>query len=107
MSLIYNYAPRDEKASSMQGPWVSVQSRGKKSAASEEGAMQVAPMEFTLYYQGTTRSRFAFAVFLLGKDVQQLLTAHGIKPNGSKYLLQNLYNLVAAAYSGLVHYSRI
>lgn len=65
-----------------------------------------APMEFTLYYQGATRSKFAFAVFLLGKDVQQLLAAHGIKPAGSKYILQNLHNLVAAAYSGLTHSSK-
>lgn len=40
-------------------------------------------------------------VFLLNKDVIQLLQAHGISAGGPTHLLQNVYKLVLAAQSGL------
>ncbi len=42
-------------------------------------------------------------VFLLNKDVIQLLQAHGISAAGPNHLLQNLYKLLLAAQSALPH----
>jgi hypothetical protein len=41
------------------------------------------------------------AVFLLNKDVIQLLQAHGISAGGPTHLLQNVYKLLLAAQSAL------
>lgn len=45
--------------------------------------------------------RLAVGVFLLNKDVIQLLQAHGISAAGPNHLLHNLHKLLAAAQSGL------
>ena len=42
-------------------------------------------------------------VFLLNKDVIQLLQAHGISAAGPNQLLHNLYKLLLAAQSALPH----
>lgn len=43
----------------------------------------------------------AVGVFLLNKDVIQLLQAHGISAAGPNHLLHNLHKLLLAAQSGL------
>ena len=45
----------------------------------------------------------AVGVFLLNKDVIQLLQAHGISAAGPNQLLHNLYKLLLAAQSALPH----
>lgn len=100
-SLIYNCAPAEEKLPVQGGGWLS--SRSWRRSSSNFSGRSLVPEEFPLYYQGSDRSRFAYAIFLLDKDIQQLLSAHGIKPNGPSFVLQNLYNLVAAASSALVN----
>jgi hypothetical protein len=45
----------------------------------------------------------AVGVFLLNKDVIQLLQTHGISASGPNQLLQNLYKLLLAAESALPH----
>ena len=64
-----------------------------------DGAQLVLP----LHYSGSAgdRARFAYAVFLLNKDLEQLLAAHGLSSCGPNQLLANLYRLLAAAASGL------
>ncbi|GIL75722.1 hypothetical protein Vretimale_15272 [Volvox reticuliferus] len=47
------------------------------------------------------RTRFAYAVYLLSKDVEQLLAAHGIPPVAPNQPLPNLYVLLTAAASGV------
>ncbi len=47
------------------------------------------------------RTRFAYAVYLLNKNVEQLLAAHGMPPVATNQPLVNLYALVNAAVSGL------
>jgi hypothetical protein len=47
------------------------------------------------------RPRFAVGVFLLNKDVIQLLQAHGVTAAGPNQLLQNLHKLVACAQACL------
>lgn len=60
------------------------------------------PVEYPLYCQSNRdRPRFAVGVFLLNKDVIQLLQSHGMSSAGPNQLLQNLHMLVAAAQAGL------
>ncbi|KAK9915911.1 hypothetical protein WJX75_005884 [Coccomyxa subellipsoidea] len=59
----------------------------------------LAPKEFPLFLDGSERMRFRYAVFLLNKDIEQLLNAHGLHSTGINQLLQNLYKLLAAAAS--------
>ncbi|GLI61802.1 hypothetical protein VaNZ11_004305 [Volvox africanus] len=47
------------------------------------------------------RTRFAYAVYLLNKDVEQLLAAHGIPPVAPNQPLPNLYALITSAASGV------
>eukprot|EP00887_Chlorella_sp_A99_P000545 scaffold17.g545.t1 len=47
------------------------------------------------------RPRFAVGVFLLNKDIIQLLQAHGISAAGPNQLLHNLHKLLLAAQSAL------
>ncbi|GIL62317.1 hypothetical protein Vafri_16595 [Volvox africanus] len=47
------------------------------------------------------RTRFAYAVYLLNKDVEQLLAAHGIPPVAPNQPLPNLYVLITSAASGV------
>ncbi|KAL4854482.1 UV radiation resistance associated protein [Chlorella vulgaris] len=54
--------------------------------------------EYPLYCEtNRERPRFAVGVFLLNKDVIQLLQTHGISAAGPNQLLQNLYKLLLAA----------
>ena len=63
-------------------------------------AASVTPAEYPLYcLSNRDRPKFAVGVFLLNKNVIQLLQAHGISAAGPSQLLQNLHKLVAAAQS--------
>jgi hypothetical protein len=57
--------------------------------------------ELPLFYEAGDRTRFAYALFLLNKDIEQLLGAHGLTSAGPSQLLQNLYKLTSAASSAL------
>ncbi|CAD7696004.1 unnamed protein product [Ostreobium quekettii] len=97
-SLIYNCAPAEDHMDVQGNGWLT-SGPWRKSPTSP--GRPVAPEVFPLYYQGTDRSRFAYAIYLLDKDIEQLLNAHGIKPTGPSYVLQSFYSLVAAASSAL------
>ncbi|KAF6258716.1 hypothetical protein COO60DRAFT_1089462 [Scenedesmus sp. NREL 46B-D3] len=66
-----------------------------------EAAAAGAPLELPLYYIAGDRTRFAYAVFLLNKDLEQLLHAHGMSSYGPNQVLANLYKLMTAAASAL------
>ncbi|KAK9827991.1 hypothetical protein WJX81_005964 [Elliptochloris bilobata] len=66
---------------------------------SSDGGRGVGALEFPLYCSGAETTRFAYAVFLLSKDVEQLLHAHGLSAVGPHQLLPNLHKLLAAAAS--------
>lgn len=58
------------------------------------------PVEYPLYcLSNRERARFAVGVFLLNKNVIQLLQVHGINASGPNQLLHNVYKLVSAAES--------
>lgn len=56
--------------------------------------------ELPLFYISSEKLQFAKAISYLDKNIQQLLSIHGIAANEKYHILKNLSNLVAAAYSG-------
>ena len=59
-------------------------------------------VEYPLHCESNReRPNFAIAVFLLNKNILQLLQAYGISALGPNQILENIHKLVAAAQSGL------
>ena len=50
-------------------------------------------VEFPLFAEHAEGTRFAYAVFLLNKDLEQLLNAHGMLAVGPRHTLPNLKRL--------------
>jgi len=57
----------------------------------------VVSQDFPLYSEGTESTRFAYAIFLLNKDIIQMLNAHGMEEVGPRQTLQNLQRLMNLA----------
>jgi hypothetical protein len=55
-------------------------------------------VEFPLFAEphAAESTRFAYAVFLLNKDLEQMLNAHGMLAVGPRHTLQNLKRIFAA-----------
>lgn len=56
-------------------------------------------IEFPLFLEGQDSTRFAYAVFLLNKDLEQLLNFIGVKSLGPRHVLANLKELVRTIVS--------
>lgn len=69
----------------------------KRGLSGEGGAALLTPTVFGPPWSTST----AVGVFLLNKDVIQLLQDHGISAAGPNHLLHNLHKLLLAAQSGL------
>ncbi|KAI7727542.1 hypothetical protein M8C21_003846 [Ambrosia artemisiifolia] len=52
------------------------------------------PMEFPLFLEGQDTTRSAYAVFLLNKDLEQLLNYIGVESLGPRHVLANLKELL-------------
>lgn len=52
--------------------------------------------KFPLFFDGVELTRFAYGTFLLSKNIEQLLVAHGLSPVGPTQLLHNLHKLYLA-----------
>ncbi|KAG5588506.1 hypothetical protein H5410_048940 [Solanum commersonii] len=80
-SYIRDYAPSIEPSSSdlITSSSVSTNSR---------------PVEFPLFLEGQDSTRAAYAVFLLNKDIEQLLNYIGGRSLGPRYVLANLKELL-------------
>ncbi|XP_031273107.1 UV radiation resistance-associated gene protein-like isoform X2 [Pistacia vera] len=57
------------------------------------------PVEFPLFLDGQDTTRAAYAVFLLNKDVEQLLNFIGVKSLGPRHVLANLKELLRTIQS--------
>ncbi|KAI4342579.1 hypothetical protein MLD38_027191 [Melastoma candidum] len=57
------------------------------------------PAEFPLFLDGQDTTRAAYAVFLLNKDLEQLLNYTGVKSLGPRYILANLKELLRTILS--------
>ncbi|XP_012481719.1 vacuolar protein sorting 38 isoform X1 [Gossypium raimondii] len=59
----------------------------------------VKPAEFPLFLEGQDTTRAAYAVFLLNKDMEQLLNFIGVKSLGPRHVLANLKELLRCVQS--------
>lgn len=57
------------------------------------------PVEFPLFIEGQDSTRAAYAVFLLNKDLEQLLNFIGVKSLGPRHVLANLKELTRTILS--------
>ncbi|KAB2039717.1 hypothetical protein ES319_D02G029800v1 [Gossypium barbadense] len=55
--------------------------------------------EFPLFLEGQDTTRAAYAVFLLNKDIEQLLNFIGVKSLGPRHVLANLKELLRSVQS--------
>ena len=89
------------EAKTEQSTMMSMQQRQSR-LATKKARNHGNPVEYPLYCQSNRdRPRFAVGVFLLNKNVIQLLQSHGMSSTGPNQLLQNLHMLIAAAQAGL------
>ncbi|CAA7406128.1 unnamed protein product [Spirodela intermedia] len=58
------------------------------------------PMEFPLFLEGQDSTRAAYAVFLLNKDIEQLLNGIGEESLGPRHVLPNLRELMRIVQAG-------
>ncbi|KAL6905704.1 hypothetical protein ACP4OV_003305 [Aristida adscensionis] len=56
-------------------------------------------MEFPLFYDGQETTRSAYAIFLLNKDIEQLLNYIGAESRGPRHVLANLKQLMTITQS--------
>ncbi|KAF8402106.1 hypothetical protein HHK36_013058 [Tetracentron sinense] len=57
------------------------------------------PTEFPLFLEGQDTTRAAYAIFLLNKDLEQLLNFIGVNSLGPRHVLANLKELLRIVYS--------
>ena len=57
---------------------------------------------FPLFQKGVDRYRFEYALFLLGKDLEQILYCLGVRVSDFKNMLQNLTLIYATVESTLL-----
>lgn len=85
-SFIIDYAPSIEPTSS-------------DPSSSTELLTSMKHMEFPLFLEGQDITRAAYAVFLLNKDLEQLLNFIGVRSLGPRHLLANLKEIVRTIQS--------
>lgn len=87
----HSSTPTDQHSADRQQTTHSMTAFSKRTTAGTD--------EFPLYCEGVDRGRFAYAIYLLNKDVEQLLNEHGLTGTGASQVLANLHKLLAAAAS--------
>ncbi|KAL3506415.1 hypothetical protein ACH5RR_031797 [Cinchona calisaya] len=85
-SYIRDYAPSIEPVSS-------------DSTSNSLALTNAKPVEFPLFLEGQDSTRAAYAVFLLNKDLEQLLNYIGVKSLGPRHVLANLKELLKTILS--------
>ncbi|CAN1193791.1 Vacuolar protein sorting 38 [Linum perenne] len=68
-------------------------------SSSTTSLTNVKPVEFPLFLDGQDTTRAAYAVFLLNKDLEQLLNYIGVKSLGPRHVLANMKELVRTVQS--------
>ncbi|CAL5392009.1 unnamed protein product [Camellia sinensis] len=85
-SYIHDHAPSAEPTSS-------------DSASNSLHSSNLKPTEFPLFLDGQETTRAAYAVFLLNKDIEQLLNFIGVTSLGPRHVLVNLKELLRTILS--------
>ena len=68
-------------------------------SSSTPSSTSMRTMEFPLFFEGQETTRSAYAVFLLNKDVEQLLNHIGAESLGPRHVLANLKQLTTIVQS--------
>ncbi|XP_077248950.1 UV radiation resistance-associated protein [Tasmannia lanceolata] len=84
-SYIFDYAPSIEPTSD--------------SSSNSIVGLSVKPTEFPLFLEGQDTTRAAYAIFLLNKDLEQLLNHIGVESLGPRHVLANLKELLSTIQS--------
>ncbi|KAL4203519.1 hypothetical protein AMTRI_Chr01g104310 [Amborella trichopoda] len=69
------------------------------SLSSSEVVVSPKPVEFPLFLEGQDTTRAAYAIFLLNKDLEQLLNHIGVESRGPRHVLANLKELISRILS--------
>ncbi|KAI4297831.1 hypothetical protein L6164_037696 [Bauhinia variegata] len=77
----------------------SIELTSSDSSSSETSFTNAKHMEFPLFLDGQDTTRAAYAVFLLNKDLEQLLNFIGVKSLGPRHVLANLRELLRTLQS--------
>lgn len=85
-SYIRDYAP-------------SIESLPSESTSNSSTPTNTKPIEFPLFLKGQDSTRAAYGVFLLNKDLEQLLNYIGVKSLGPRHVLANLKELLKTILS--------
>ncbi|KAI3980293.1 hypothetical protein MKX01_001364 [Papaver californicum] len=85
-SYIHDYAPSVELLTSTTTSGSALLSNSK-------------PTEFPLFLEGQDTTRAAYAIFLLNKDLEQILNFIGVESLGPRHILANLMELVRTIQS--------
>ena len=76
---------------------VQPKTRGKGQGAESPSGKTLAKIEFPLFMASPSdQTRYTYGVFLLNKNLEQLLNAHGLSSVGPRHTLQNLSRLFEA-----------
>ncbi|XP_030461865.1 vacuolar protein sorting 38 isoform X2 [Syzygium oleosum] len=77
----------------------SIETTATDSSSSATLPSNIKSIEFPLFLEGQDTTRAAYAVFLLNKDLEQLLNFIGVKSLGPRYVLANLKELLRTILS--------
>ncbi|KAB5516152.1 hypothetical protein DKX38_026800 [Salix brachista] len=77
----------------------SVEATSSDLLSSTLSTANIKPVEFPLFLEGQDTTRAAYAVFLLNKDLEQLLNYIGVRSLGPRHVLANLKELTRTIQS--------
>lgn len=72
---------------------------GVSSSTPSSTSMSMRATEFPLFFEGQETTRSAYAIFLLNKDIEQLLNHIGVESLGPRHVLANLKQLTTIVQS--------
>lgn len=79
-----------------------IASAGSRAMIRDGISIMNGPRGFPLYSKGVERYRFEYGVFLINKDIEQLMNVHGLPVLDLRHILPNLNNLLLTMSSPMV-----
>lgn len=73
---------------------------GSRAVVQDGISVMTGPRTFALYGKGTEPYRYEYGVFLLNKDIEQLMMAHGVPVLDLRNTLPNVKNLLVTLAAG-------
>ncbi|KAJ7522312.1 hypothetical protein O6H91_18G005900 [Diphasiastrum complanatum] len=88
--VAHDYSPANERRMIMEPSTVVPLGEGTPNSA----------VEFPLFSKGQDLTRAAYAIYLLNKDLEQLLNSLGVESVGPRHTLSNLHKVLSTIFSG-------